>query len=321
MGNRRETGIKIGVLLMASIILITGLFAAGCTDQGVTNVTDNSQISTGEESSVNTEPQSSEAIVFGMPNWPGVTVKTHVVKNILESEGYDVEILTIADPGLIYTSMAKDNGIDVLLGGWLPTTQKPYWDKYKDDLELVNININSTWLGLGVPDYVYNAGIHSIADLKGNASKFEGRIVTLEAGNGMTIAAEKSIKEYGLKDFEVLVSSTPAMLAEVKRAESREDWIVFCAWEPHYMMTDYHVKKLNDPNKLFGDNEDVVYTVARKEFSKDYPKVYKFLKEFQVPVEAQNYWIGEYGRNERDPDEVAKEWINNNQALIQSWDL
>lgn len=313
---------KSSFLFFLAIVLVTGLLVAGCTDQG--------SIST-EENTVNVEESNSKdqqsvnedkkTITFGMPNWPGVTVKTHVVKNLLEEKGYDVKILTIADPGLIYTSMAKNNGIDVLLGGWLPSTQKPYWDKYHDKLELVNINLNSTWLGLGVPDYVYDAGIHSIADLKGNASKFNGKILALEAGNGMTIASEKSIEEYGLDDFSVLVSSTPAMLAGVKRAEGRGDYVVFCAWEPHYMMEDYRIKKLEDPKKLFGQNEDVVYTVARKGFGDEYPKVYKFLQNFEVSISDQNDWIKQYGREERDPDEVAEEWIQANPEKVNSWNL
>ncbi len=300
--NRKNVHRKHLILLLSSLVITACLFTAGCTDT----------IAQEQE----TNP--AETIVFGTPNWPGVTVKTHVVKNILESNGYDVEIMSIADPGLIYTAMAERGDVDVLLGGWLPATQKPYWDKYGDKLELVNINVNETWLGLGVPGYVYDAGIHSIPDLKGNAEKFDGRIVTLEAGNGMTIAAEKSIEAYGLDGFEVQISSTPAMLAEVQRAEGRGDWIVFCAWEPHYMMLDYDIKKLEDPQAFFGNNDDVVYTVTRKDFKDDFPWVYEFLKNFQVSPDVQSVWIGDFSAND-DPDDVAKEWIQNNPDLVESW--
>ncbi|UUX91228.1 glycine betaine ABC transporter substrate-binding protein [Methanoplanus endosymbiosus] len=307
---------KSALYFLTSLILAACLLSAGCTD-GTATVQEQEP---GAVETVGATPGTDkEKIALGMPNWPGVTVKTHVVKNILESEGYDVEIVTRTDPGLIYTSMAEGDDVDVLLGAWLPTTQKPYWDKYQDKLELISINVNETWLGLGVPDYVYEAGIHSIPDLKDYADEFGGDIVTLEAGNGMTIASENSIKEYGLEGFTTQISNTSAMLDEVMKAEQSGDWIVFCAWEPHYMMNDYKVKKLEDPKALFGNNEDVVYTVARKDFGDDYPWVYQFLKKFQIPVEEQSLWIAEYGKNERDPDDVAKEWIENNPGLVQSW--
>ena len=59
--------------------------------------------------------------------------------------------------------------------------------------------------------------------------------------------------------------------------------------------------------------------LARGDFGDDYPWVYQFLKKFQVPVEEQNKWIGEYGKNGRNPDDVAEEWIENNPELVQSW--
>lgn len=292
-------------IVIVSLLVLLACLAAGCTGQQ-------------EESGPETVPQ--EEIVFGKPNWPGVTVKTHVAKNILEEKGYNVRIVSIADPGLIYAAMADDKPtVDVLLGAWLPATQRPYWIKYNHSLEKININLNQTWLGLGVPGYVYDAGIHSIPDLKGHADEFKGRIVTLEAGNGMTIASEEAIKIYDLDGFKVQTSSTPAMLAEVTRAEKKNEWIVFNAWEPHYMMLDYDIHKLEDPENLFGGGDEVVYTVARKDFKDDYPWVYEFLQEFQIDVDSQSNWIKEYGKLERDPSVVAQEWIDAHPDVVASW--
>lgn len=38
-----------------------------------------------------------------------------------------------------------------------------------------------------------------------------------------------------------------------------------------------------------------------------------------VDVEANDKWITEIGYNERDPNEVAKEWIRNNITKVRRW--
>jgi glycine betaine/proline transport system substrate-binding protein len=103
-----------------------------------------------------------EEIVIGIPPWPGVTVKSRVVTQILQEMGYKTEIKEV-DVGVVYTGLA-DKQLDVTLAGWLPSTHAEYWDAKGAQLEIAGVNIKNTWLGLGVPNYV-DESIQSLEDL------------------------------------------------------------------------------------------------------------------------------------------------------------
>ncbi len=114
-----------------------------------------------------------------------------------------------------------------------------------------------------MPSYV--KGVDSLADLKGKASLFGGRITGIESSAGeMGLLKSKVLKDYGLdKEYKVVDSSTPAMLAELKRAYSKKEPIVVTLWSPHWAYNDYSLKKLKDPKGAWGKG-DGVHTLARK---------------------------------------------------------
>lgn len=103
-----------------------------------------------------------DKIIIGIPPWPGATVKSRVVAQVLQEIGYETEIKEM-DASVVYVSIA-DKQIDVNVAGWLPTTHADYWEEFKDDLEIAGINVTQSWLGLGVPDYV-DENIQSLEDL------------------------------------------------------------------------------------------------------------------------------------------------------------
>lgn len=265
---------------------------------------------------ISSDDEEKNNVKFGLPPWPGVTVKSEVVRIILEDAGYEVELNSL-DAGVVYAQMAEGE-LDVCLAGWLPVTHEAYWDEYGDQLEKVNINIDTTWLGIAVPTYVYDSGVTSIYDLQEYASEFDNRIVGIEPGAGISNSAENAKDVYGLDDIEVLFSSTPSMMAEVDSLTEKGDWVAFTIWEPHSAFAMFDIQKLDDPEGIFGGG-DVVYTIARNGFAEDFPEVYAFLQKFEVDPDVQSEWILQYSDLNRPADEVAQEWVDNNQELIDEW--
>lgn len=261
------------------------------------------------------EGSNGNTIRFAVPPWPGATVKQEVVREILEERGYDIEVNKL-DAGIIYAEMTEGN-IDSLVAGWLPVTHQDYWQQHGDELEKVKANVPSTWLGLAVPTYVYDEGIHSIEDLNEYKNDFEGRIVGIDPGAGIMLSTEGALDVYDL-DYDLEASSTPAMMAEVDRCVDDNDWIVFTIWEPHSAFAQFDIEKLEDPQQVYGGG-DQVFTVVRSGFSEDYPTVYEFFQNFQVAPETQSEWIYEYSSKERPAEEVAREWVDNNQEQIEEW--
>ncbi len=260
-----------------------------------------------------------ETIDFGYVQWPGVTVKTHVAKKVLDYLGYETA-MTSGSQAIVFKGM--DTGdLDIFLGNWMPT-MKIHFDKYEEKGTIKNVRVN-LWdvvYKTAVPEYVYQEGVHSFEDLNDYADKFDQTIYGIEPGNEGNLIIKNAIEDgvYNLDEWQLKASSTAGMLTSVKRAVSDEKWIAFNAWKPHYMNVMFDIKYLDDPEGIWSSGERVL-TVVRTGFEEENPNVYKFLTEFKVTAPMQNKWIDMYKRQEMDPEVVAEKWISNNLDVVNQW--
>ncbi|CCU81138.1 L-proline glycine betaine binding ABC transporter protein ProX (TC 3.A.1.12.1) [Halanaerobium saccharolyticum subsp. saccharolyticum DSM 6643] len=260
-----------------------------------------------------------DRIDFGYVQWPGVTIKTHVAAKIADYLGYETK-MTSGSQAIVFKGM--DTGdLDVFLGNWLPT-MKMHFDKYEEKGSVHNVRVNlfDVVYRTAVPEYVYEAGVKSLADLNEYADKFNSKIYGIEPGNEGNIIIQNAIKNnnYNLGDWTLQSSSTAGMLTSVKRAVNNEEWIAFNGWKPHYMNVMFDLRYLEDPEGIWGEGERV-YTVARNGYQDENPNFYKFLEQFKVTAPIQNQWIDSYKRQEKDPEVVAEEWIANNLDVVNQW--
>src|SRR6056297_1477611 len=260
-----------------------------------------------------------DTIDFGYVQWPGVTIKTHVAAKIADYLGYETK-MTSGSQAIVFKGM--DTGdLDVFLGNWLPT-MKMHFDKYEEKGSVHNVRVNlfDVVYRTAVPEYVYEAGVKSLADLNEHADKFNSKIYGIEPGNEGNIIIQDAIKNnnYNLKDWKLQSSSTAGMLTSVKRAVNNEEWIAFNGWKPHYMNVMFDLRYLEDPEGIWGEGERV-YTVARNGYQDENPNFYKFLEQFKVTSPIQNQWIDSYKRQGKDPEVVAEEWIANNLKVVNQW--
>ena len=72
-------------------------------------------------------------------------------KVLLEEKGYKVELMYLESRNL--TGVARGD-VDANLEVWLPVTDKPLNDRYKDDIVLKSKWYEGTGLGLVVPSYM-----------------------------------------------------------------------------------------------------------------------------------------------------------------------
>ncbi|WP_071394192.1 glycine betaine ABC transporter substrate-binding protein [Bacillus tuaregi] len=93
--------------------------------------------------------------------WDDVIASTNVVGNVLESIGYEVDLVQV-DAGPMWAGVADGSG-DALVGAWMPTTHADYYAEYEGKFEDLGANLTGTKLGLVVPAYM---DIDSIEDLK-----------------------------------------------------------------------------------------------------------------------------------------------------------
>ncbi|WP_086729186.1 ABC transporter permease/substrate binding protein [Streptomyces carpinensis] len=290
----------IGVVILGLVAGGMGVFGGG--GSGSTAAADGHDVGKGKKLSIGYIP------------WDEGVASTFLWKEILEQRGYQVDARQF-DAGPLYTSLAQGS-VDFETDSWLPTTHAQYWKKYGKQLDDLGSWYGPTSLELSVPSYM--KGVDSLADLKGKASLFGGKITGIESSAGeMALLKSKVLKDYGLdKEYKVVDSSTPAMLAELKRAYSKKEPIVVTLWSPHWAYNDYSLKKLKDPKGAWGKG-DGVHSLARKGFAADNPVVAKWLKNFKLDekqltsLEAE---INKAGKGRQ--QDAVRTWLKSNPGVV-----
>ncbi|MFJ4370241.1 ABC transporter permease/substrate binding protein [Streptomyces chartreusis] len=254
---------------------------------------------------------------IGYIPWDEGIASTYLWKELLERRGFKVTTSQYA-AGPLYTGLATGQ-IDFETDSWLPTTHAEYWKKFGKQLEDLGSWYGPTSLELSVPSYV--KGVNSLEDLKNNASKFKGKIIGIEPSAGMMgMLKDTVLKKYGLEGtYEVVDGSTPAMLAELKRAYAKKEPVLVTLWSPHWAYSDYDLTKLKDPKGAWGKG-DGVHTLARKGFAGDNPEVGKWLKDFSMTekqltsLESQ---ITKAGKGKE--QDAVRTWLKRNPGLLDKW--
>ena len=260
-----------------------------------------------------------QEVRFGYVEWPEAVMKTQVVSDVLGALGFKTTQQSLSVPLVLKGVSAGD--LDVFLETWLPSMESmvtPYLDD--GSLTMSAHNLDGTLYRAAVPTYVYGAGVTSIADLEANADKFSRDYYGIEPGNDGNEIMRRAIQAdtYGLNDWTLVESSEQGMLQMVERATERGDWIVFSGWKPHWMNSAFDISYLDDPEDIWG-GEGYVATVANTGYLEANPNLARFFEQFAVTSEIQSGWIEEYGRQGRDPEEVADEWIRLNLATVKGW--
>lgn len=272
----------------------------------------------GCESDKTSKSESKGSLKIGWIPWDEDVAVSYLWKQLLEEEGYDVE-LTQLDVAPLYMGLAKGE-LDLFLDTWLPVTHSDYWAKYGDDIDKLGVWYYNAILTMAVPSYV---DIDSVDELVGNEELFDGQVIGIEPGAGLTrITREEVMPGYGLGGYELVEGSTTAMLSELTRATSKNEPLVVTLWRPHWAYGAFDIKDLEDPKGLLGEAEEIS-SLSRKGFSDDFPEVAGWIGDFKMNDEQlsslSQLVIDEYGVGQE--EEAVIEWLSDpeNRALADGW--
>ena len=116
----------------------------------------------------------------------------------------------------------KNKDIDVFLGNWMPThgSRRQALHRRQDRSRWLSQNLEGANYTLVVPDYVYDGGIKSLADIGKFKDKLDGKIYGIEPGNdGNRIMLDMiATRTIGLDGFELVESSEEGMLSQAEKA-------------------------------------------------------------------------------------------------------
>ena len=263
-----------------------------------------------------------ETVRFADVGWTDITATTALASEVLKGMGYNPTAKVLSVP-VTYRSL-KNKDIDVFLGNWMPTMEgdvRPYLES--GDVETVITNLEGAKYTLAVPQYVYDSGVTSFADIAKHADEFDGRIYGIEPGNDGNRLIQQMVDQnaFGLGDFRVVESSEAGMLSQVSRATRRDNWVVFLAWEPHPMNANHDLAYLNGGDDFFGPNYGgaTVHTNVRKNYTSECPNVGKLLNNLTFSLTMENEVMGAILNDGEEPNDAAKAWLARNPEVLNAW--
>lgn len=282
------------LLLLLTLVLTVVLVACGDNDENASDTND-------------------KTIEIGQINWAENIAVTNMWKAILEDKGYVVKF-HVLDIGTMMAALENDE-LDVALEIWLPVQDANYLKNYQDKVHFSE----ETWydnakVGLVVPDYLDE--VDSIEDLNEHADLFKDKITGFDPGAGTMEVTEDLVEAYDL-DLELVPSSEPAMLTEIREAINANEAIVAPLWSPHSIFSEIDLKYLDDPKEVYGGVEKIHHATSF-EFEENQTEVSKWLKNWKMDDEQIGSLMSEVESAE-DPLDGAKKWIEENEDAVNEW--
>ncbi|WP_300519069.1 choline ABC transporter substrate-binding protein [Aliiroseovarius sp.] len=261
-------------------------------------------------------------VTFSDVGWTDITATTAATSVVLEALGYETDIKILSVP-VTYTALSNGD-IDVFLGNWMPTMEGDI-ASYREagTVDIVRTNLEGAKYTLAVNAAAAALGIKDFADIAANADALDGKIYGIEPGNdgNRLIQSMFDANAFGLEGFEVVESSEQGMLAQVARANKKDEPIVFLGWEPHPMNANFEMSYLTGGDDYFGPNLGgaVVDTNTRAGYVAECPNVGKLLTNLEFSLAMENEIMGAILNDGEDPDDAARAWLAANPEAYMGW--
>jgi glycine betaine/proline transport system substrate-binding protein len=269
------------------------------------------------------DPESCKTVKFSDVGWTDITATTAITARLFEGLGYTPRIDVLSVP-VTYASL-KNKDIDVFLGNWMPTMEndrKQYVEEGSVIVTGANLPEGAKYT-LAVPQYTFDKGLKTFADIAKFKDSLAGKIYGIEPGNdgNRLILDMISGDKFGLKGFELVESSEQGMLAQVQRAVQRNEDVVFLGWAPHPMNVNYKMAYLSGGDDVFGPNYGgaVVYTNTRAGYDKDCPNAAKLIANMKFTVDQENEVMNMILTEGMEAPKAAEKWLKANAGQIDTW--
>lgn len=290
------------LITIAALGAAASLTLAGCASDGAGGTTEfggGGGGSTGEKGTI--------TLGF-LPSWTDGLSTAYLLQDQLEKIGFTVEMKTLTEAGPLYTGLAQGD-VDVFPSAWPEITHAEYMATYGDSIEDLGTYYDNAKLTIAVPEYT---DIDSIDDLASAGNQFDGKIFGIEPGAGLTSQTQKMMPEYGLdSSYELVTSSTAAMLTELKSATEKKEDIVVTLWRPFWANDAFPVKDLEDPKGAMGEAEGLHF-LGTKGFAEEFPEAAELIEKIKLDDaqygSLEDLVVNEYGEG-READAVDA-WLD-----------
>ncbi len=266
------------------------------------------------------DPAKCGKVHMAEPGWNDLAFTTGVASVLLKGLGYSPKS-DVLGLEIIYQSL-KNGNLDLFLGYWDPA-MVDYYKPYQRDgsIETVHQNLTGAKFTFAVPHYVYEGGVHDFADLAKHADQFGHKMYGIEPGSNQIMQDVIKQNAFGLGDWKLVESSEQGMLAEVKRAVAKKQWILFLGWAPHPMNTDIALDYLSGGDKFYGPDFGgaTVHTQIHKGFTDTCPNIGHLLANLTFDIPTENTGMGYLIKDSLKPTDAARKVLKANPQLLAPW--
>ncbi|MGY9053623.1 MAG: ABC transporter substrate-binding protein, partial [Rhodobacterales bacterium] len=293
--------------------------------------------------------QNSKISIAELP-WSGANAIAHIIQAIIIGPmGGEAEIIKgTSDSSIIFASMDKGNGyVDVHPDIYMPI-QAHNWNRYVKENKTVVVNkpYKGTQ-GMFVPNYLA-AKITSFEDL---ANPKIAKIFDQDGdGKGEYWAGDTSwtstkewqikFKSYGLeKLWEPLIISDLKFQERLRKSYNAQVPILFYYWTPEWIFSGYDLSQLDEPIIYEGcrtldlekenwlevstfkckHSDTEIWVGHSKSLEERNPAVAKMLTNIAINPETVNEWIMKIRYNEKNAQNIAKNWVEENMDIVNLW--
>jgi glycine betaine/proline transport system substrate-binding protein len=292
---------------LAASLATAGLVLTACGDGGGDDTA-------AEEGGAPAEGASGTISMGFLPAWTDGLSMAYLLDNQLSEMGYTVEMETLTDAAPLYTGLANGD-VDMYPSAWPEVTHADYMEEYGDRIEDLGAYYENAVLTIAVPEYV---DISSMEELADNAERFDSRIVGIEPGAGLTgVTQDSMMPTYGLDDWELVTSSTAAMLSELQSAIEDEEDIVVTLWRPFWAYSEFALKDLEDPEGAMGEKE-ALHFLGTEGFAEEFPQAAEWIGQVTLTDDQygslEDMVVNEYGEGKE--AEAVQAWLEENPDVL-----
>ena len=283
-------------------------------------------------------PESSDPIKVIKNDWTGQLFSTEVVGGLLKEMGYNIEYVSAGalpqHPGIAQGNLHLQTEV------WTNNVGDLY-PNFVDKGEIVvvgdlGLDPKEGWVYPpymeekcpGLPNYM---ALYECQQAFATAATFpNGRVITYPADWGTRSRDLVASLEMPLEP--IPGGSEGAMMAELKSAYATKDPILMMIWQPHWIFADLDlnfvewnpaegegIEETQVKESACGFQQAAVHKVVWGGFEDKWPGAFKMVSTFKLTNEDENWAIFEVDNNGRDVEDVAKEWLNKNEALWRPW--
>jgi glycine betaine/proline transport system substrate-binding protein len=277
--------------------------------------------STGSNGFAQTQSKgNARSVVLLNEPWDDLEAENVIAQQLLSKLGYSASIDDLAvDVG---AKSMEDGQVDAFLGNWWPSQEPTFGTMISQGkVKVLGTLLTGTQYAPAIPGATAQKyHISSLADLAKHGAAFGYKIYGIEPGTpgNATLLKMISNNDYGLGKWQVVQSSTPAMLAQVERAVSQHQAIVFLGWSPHWMVPQFHTVFLADPLHAWGGAGEI-RTMVSASFASQSPQITRFLTNLKFTTDQAGEFYLEHDKQGMSYAAIASAWIKANPGQVRQF--